>query len=144
SSGNANAGNNQRATGTNQKDTDCYECGAQGHFKRECPKLKNKNHGNQGGNGNAPAKVYIVGNAGTTPDLNVVTVEFQIDLIHGAALVSRAPYQFAPSEMKELSEQLQEQSDKGFIRPSSSPWGLWTCLSRRRMDHFECALTIGN
>ncbi|GJR03640.1 hypothetical protein Tco_0526624 [Tanacetum coccineum] len=36
--------------------------------------------------------------------------------------VARAPYRLAPSEMKELSEQLKELSDKGFIRPSSSPW----------------------
>ncbi|GKD32019.1 putative reverse transcriptase domain-containing protein [Tanacetum coccineum] len=50
-------------------------------------------------------------------------VEFQIDLVPGAAPVARAPYRLAPSEMKELSEQLQELSDKGFIRPSSSPWG---------------------
>ncbi|GJS55361.1 putative reverse transcriptase domain-containing protein [Tanacetum coccineum] len=60
---------------------------------------------------------------GTNPDSNIVTVEFQIDLIPGAAPVARAPYQLAPSEMKELSEQLKELSDKGFIRPSSSPWG---------------------
>ncbi|GJW20422.1 hypothetical protein Tco_0031044 [Tanacetum coccineum] len=50
-------------------------------------------------------------------------VEFQIDLIPGAAPVAQAPYRLAPSEMKELSEQLQELSHKGFIRPSSSPWG---------------------
>ncbi|GJR90286.1 putative reverse transcriptase domain-containing protein [Tanacetum coccineum] len=50
-------------------------------------------------------------------------MEFQIDLIPGAAPVARAPYRLALSEMKELSEQLQELSDKGFIRPSSSPWG---------------------
>ncbi|GJY65127.1 putative reverse transcriptase domain-containing protein, partial [Tanacetum coccineum] len=50
-------------------------------------------------------------------------VEFQIDLIPEAAPVARALYRLAPSEMKELSEQLQELSDKGFIRPSSSPWG---------------------
>nr|GFB85677.1 hypothetical protein [Tanacetum cinerariifolium] len=49
-------------------------------------------------------------------------VEFQIDLILGAVPVARAPYRLAPSEMKELSEQLQELFDKGFIRPSSSPW----------------------
>nr|GFB51172.1 reverse transcriptase domain-containing protein [Tanacetum cinerariifolium] len=50
-------------------------------------------------------------------------VEFQINLIPGAAPVAQAPYRLAPSEMKELSDQLQELSDKGFIRPSSSPWG---------------------
>ncbi|GJW66481.1 hypothetical protein Tco_0120905 [Tanacetum coccineum] len=48
-------------------------------------------------------------------------VEFQIDLVPGAAPVARAPYRLAPSEMKELSEQLKELSEKGFIRPSSSP-----------------------
>nr|GEX05061.1 putative reverse transcriptase domain-containing protein [Tanacetum cinerariifolium] len=50
-------------------------------------------------------------------------IEFQIDLVPGAAPVARAPYRLTPSEMKELAKQLQELSDKGFIRPSSSPWG---------------------
>ncbi|GJT89226.1 hypothetical protein Tco_1070943 [Tanacetum coccineum] len=48
-------------------------------------------------------------------------VEFQIDLVPGAAPVARAPYRLAPAKMQELSTQLQELSDKGFIRPSSSP-----------------------
>ncbi|GJU74853.1 hypothetical protein Tco_1266258 [Tanacetum coccineum] len=48
-------------------------------------------------------------------------VKFQIDLVHGAALVARAPYRLAPAKMQELSTQLQELSDRGFIRPSSSP-----------------------
>ncbi|GKA68363.1 putative reverse transcriptase domain-containing protein [Tanacetum coccineum] len=52
---------------------------AQGHFKMECPKLKNNNRGNQGGNGNAPAKVYAIGHAGTNPDLNVVTGTFLLN-----------------------------------------------------------------
>ncbi|GJZ57844.1 putative reverse transcriptase domain-containing protein [Tanacetum coccineum] len=48
-------------------------------------------------------------------------VEFQIDLVPGAAPIARAPYRLAPAELQELSTQLQELSDKGFIRPSSSP-----------------------
>nr|GFD16715.1 putative reverse transcriptase domain-containing protein [Tanacetum cinerariifolium] len=66
-------------------------------------------------------------------------VVFQIDLIPGAAPVARAPYRLAPPEMKELSEQLKELYDKGFIRPSSSPWELRSCLSRKRTDHSRCA-----
>ncbi|GJU70610.1 putative reverse transcriptase domain-containing protein [Tanacetum coccineum] len=50
-------------------------------------------------------------------------VEFQIDLIPGTTLVARAPYRLAPSKMQELSNQLQELADRGFIRPSTSPWG---------------------
>ncbi|GJZ92771.1 putative reverse transcriptase domain-containing protein [Tanacetum coccineum] len=56
-------------------------------------------------------------------------VEFQIDLIPGAAPIVHAPYRLAPSKMKELSEQLKELSDKGFIRPGSSPWGALILLS---------------
>nr|GEV84896.1 hypothetical protein [Tanacetum cinerariifolium] len=223
---NANTANNQRGTEAGQKPT-CFECGAQGYFKRECPNLKNNNRGNQAGNGNAPAKVYAVGHAGINPDSNVVTdhyyvVEltdgriiglntiirgftlnflnhsFNIDLmpielgsfdiiigmdwmendqgnetrlniisctkmqkymikgchvflahvtikeaedksekkrledipivrdfpdVFPEDLSARAPYRLAPFEMKEFSDQLKELSDKGFIRPSSSPWG---------------------
>nr|GEV99575.1 putative reverse transcriptase domain-containing protein [Tanacetum cinerariifolium] len=50
-------------------------------------------------------------------------VEFRINHVPGATPVTRAPYRLAPSEMKELAKQLQELSEKGFIRPSSSPWG---------------------
>ncbi|GJT38298.1 hypothetical protein Tco_0938163 [Tanacetum coccineum] len=71
-------------------------------------------------------------------------LEFQIDLVPGATPVAPVPYRLAPSEMKELSDQLQELFDKGFIRPSSSPWELRSCLSRRRMDHYRCASITGN
>nr|GFB62160.1 hypothetical protein [Tanacetum cinerariifolium] len=50
---NQNNNNNTNNNNNNQKGNGCYECGAQGHFKRNCPKLKNNNHGNQGGNDNA-------------------------------------------------------------------------------------------
>ncbi|GKE96640.1 reverse transcriptase domain-containing protein [Tanacetum coccineum] len=235
---NANTANNQRGTGTGQKPT-CNECGAQGHFKRECQKLKNNNNrGNSAGNVNAPAKVYAVGRAGTNPDSDVVTgmfllnnhyayilfdtsadrsfvstafspqiditptaldyyydveladgriiglntilrgctlnimnhpfnidlmpvelgsfdaiigmdwldlsglpptrqVEFQIDLIPSATPVARAPYRLAPSKMKELSEQLKELSDKGFIRPSSSPWGAPVLFVKKKNGSFR-------
>ncbi|GKF40761.1 hypothetical protein Tco_0124103, partial [Tanacetum coccineum] len=53
----------------------------------------------------------------------VFQVEFQIDLILGTTPVARAPYRLAPSQMQELSNQLKELSDRGFIRPSTSPWG---------------------
>ncbi|WVZ94157.1 hypothetical protein U9M48_040087 [Paspalum notatum var. saurae] len=54
------------------------------------------------------------------PDRNV---EFAIELVPGTAPVSKRPYRMAPDELQELKTQLQEQLDKGFIRPSSSPWG---------------------
>ncbi|GKB63613.1 putative reverse transcriptase domain-containing protein [Tanacetum coccineum] len=293
SSGPNGNNNNRGNSGTTQNAVTCYECGVQGHFKRDCPKLKNGNRGNQCGNDNAPTKVYVVGNAGTNPKSNVVTgtfllndcyasilfdtgadrsflsttfssliyitpttldhyydvelangkiirintiirgctlnlldypfninlmpielgsfdiivgmdwlakyhavidcaekivrhhvflanvtsketedklgekrledvpivrdfpevfpedfpglpptrqVEFQIDLMPGAAPVARAPYRLAPSEMKELSEQLQELSDKGFIRPSSSPWGAPILFVKKKDGSFRMCI----
>nr|GFD42355.1 putative reverse transcriptase domain-containing protein [Tanacetum cinerariifolium] len=75
-------------------------------------------------------------------------VELQIDLVPGDVPVARAPYRLAPSEMKELAKQLQELSNKGFIRPSSSPWGapvlfvkkkdgsLCMCIDCRELNKF--------
>ncbi|GJX96335.1 putative reverse transcriptase domain-containing protein [Tanacetum coccineum] len=331
SSGPNNNNNNHGNSRATQNAVTCYECGVSGYFKRDCPKLKSGNHGNQHGNDNAPVKVYVVGNAGTNPDSNVVTgtfllnnryasilfetgadtsfvfttfssliditpttldhyydveladgklimintiirgcalnflnhpfninllpvelgsfdiiigmdwlskyhavidcaekivripwgnetlivhgnesnqengtrlniisctkthkyllkghhvflanitaketedrsgekrledvpivrdfpkvfpeelsglpptrqVEFQIDLIPSAAPVARAPYRLAPSEIKELSEQLQELSDKGFIRPSSSPWGAPVMFVKKKDGSFQICI----
>ncbi|GJX47236.1 putative reverse transcriptase domain-containing protein [Tanacetum coccineum] len=295
------ATNNQRALGANQRAVTCFECGAQGHFKRDCPKVKNNNRGNQARNGGATIRAYVVGNARKKPDANVVTgtfllnnryasilfdtsadrsfvstafssqidivptaldhdydieladrkiigvntiirgftlnffnhpfnvdlmpielgsfdviigmdwkqqrervsiehhlvhqnskvfaermsclfgtcyrkkaedkseekrledvpiiqdfpevfpedlpgipptqqVEFQIDLVLGAAPVARAPYRLAPSEMKELSDQLQELSNKGFIRLSSSPWGASIFFVKKKDGSFRMCI----
>ncbi|GKF11170.1 hypothetical protein Tco_0049096, partial [Tanacetum coccineum] len=67
-------------------------------------------------------------------------VEFQINLMPGAAPVARAPYRLDPSEMKELSEKLQELSDKGFIRPSSSPWGAPVLFVKKKDGSFRICI----
>nr|GEV88379.1 reverse transcriptase domain-containing protein [Tanacetum cinerariifolium] len=88
-------------------------------------------------------KVFLEDLPGIPPTCQV---EFQIDLIPGAAPVAWAPYRLAPSEMKELSDQLKELADKGFIRPSSSPWGapvlfvkkkdgsFWMCIDYQELN----------
>ena len=50
-------------------------------------------------------------------------VDLSIEIVPGTTPVSRAPYRMAPAELKELKVQLQELLDKGFVRPSISPWG---------------------
>ncbi|GKD64083.1 putative reverse transcriptase domain-containing protein, partial [Tanacetum coccineum] len=228
---------NQRASVVNQRIAICFECGRQGHFKKDCPKLKNQNHGNKHVIPEARGKAYTISGGDANPGSNVVTgtfllnnhyasvlfdsdadrsfvsttfstlldvipdtldvsyaikladerivetnivlrgctigllghpfninlmtielgsfdviigeeidVEYHIvyedlevygerlssisgasykegNIILGASPVAQTPYRLAPSEMQELSAQLQELSDKGFIRPSSSPWG---------------------
>nr|GEZ85904.1 putative reverse transcriptase domain-containing protein [Tanacetum cinerariifolium] len=110
--GNANIVNAQRNNGANPKGNGYFECGALGYFKRDCPKLKNKD----GGNVNAQGWVYAVGsaekkgNASRDSDSNVVT------------------------------EQLQELSDKGFIRPSSSPWGAPILFVKKKDGSFKMCI----
>nr|GFC23083.1 putative reverse transcriptase domain-containing protein [Tanacetum cinerariifolium] len=67
-------------------------------------------------------------------------VEFQINLVPGDAPVARAPYQLSPFEMKELAEQLKELSDKGFIRPSSSPWGAPILFVKKKDGSFRMCI----
>ncbi|GKG08991.1 putative reverse transcriptase domain-containing protein, partial [Tanacetum coccineum] len=59
------AANNQRAPGENQRGVTCFECRAQGHFKRDFPKLKNNIRGNQARNGGATARAYAMGTTWT-------------------------------------------------------------------------------
>nr|GEX90626.1 putative reverse transcriptase domain-containing protein [Tanacetum cinerariifolium] len=67
-------------------------------------------------------------------------VEFEIELVPGAAPVARAPYRLAPSKMKELAKHLQELSDKGFIRPSSSPWGAPMLFVKKKDGSFRMCI----
>nr|GEX56368.1 putative reverse transcriptase domain-containing protein [Tanacetum cinerariifolium] len=162
SSENTNIANAQRNNRENPKGNGCFECGATWHFKRDCPKLKNKDGKRSFISTGFSSRIDIVptllGNSYDVELADVVwdfpkvfpkdfsglpparPVEFQIDLIPGAAPVARAPYRLAPSEMKELSEQLQELSDKGFIRPSSSPWGASVLFVKKKDGSFRMCI----
>ncbi|GJY81306.1 putative reverse transcriptase domain-containing protein [Tanacetum coccineum] len=91
-------------------------------------------------------KVLIIrgddyGNGNDLPGLPPARqVEFQINLVPGAAPVARTPYRLAPAEMQELSTQLQELSDKGFIRPSSSPWGAPVLFVKKKDGSFRMCI----
>nr|GEX09204.1 hypothetical protein [Tanacetum cinerariifolium] len=77
---------------------------------------------------------------------HVREIKFQIELIPEVTPVAKSPYRLAPSELEELSGQLKELQDKGFIRPSSSPWrallrvhedDIPKTTFRTRYGHFE-------
>ncbi|KAD3336672.1 hypothetical protein E3N88_32191 [Mikania micrantha] len=67
-------------------------------------------------------------------------VEFRIDLVPGAAPVAKSPYRLAPAEMQELSSQLQELLEKGFIRPSFSPWGAPVLFVKKKDGTFRMCI----
>nr|GFB20982.1 hypothetical protein [Tanacetum cinerariifolium] len=102
------------------QDVTCYECGEKGHFKDKCPKGRNRQ------NAGTRARAYVVvENPQQNPNVvaglpPVREIEFCIDLISGAFPVVKSPYRLAPSEMLDLSNQLKELQEKGFIRPSHS------------------------
>ncbi|GJX60273.1 putative reverse transcriptase domain-containing protein [Tanacetum coccineum] len=67
-------------------------------------------------------------------------VEIRIDLVPGVVPIARAPYRLAPSEMRELSVQLKELLEKGFIRPSSSPWGALVLFMKMKDGSFRMCI----
>ncbi|GKD32593.1 putative reverse transcriptase domain-containing protein [Tanacetum coccineum] len=71
----------QRATVVNQRVGTCFEYGSQGHFKKDCPKLKNQNRRNKARNkmNEARGKAYVLGGGEANPDSNVVTGTFLIN-----------------------------------------------------------------
>ncbi|GJU69573.1 putative reverse transcriptase domain-containing protein [Tanacetum coccineum] len=64
-------------------------------------------------------------------------IEFRIELIPGATPIAKSPYRLAPSKMEELSGQLKKLQDKGFIRPSSSPWGAPILFVKKKDGSFR-------
>nr|GFA39399.1 putative reverse transcriptase domain-containing protein [Tanacetum cinerariifolium] len=189
--GNTNATNNRGGNGPNPRGNGCFKCGNPGHFKRDCPKLKNKN----GGNENAQGWVYAVGNAERNgnnvgnPNSNVVTDNhydvkladekivgintiirgctlnflnhpFTIDLMpvelgsfdaiigmdwlrkHHAVIVCdenliSGTKEDDKSEGKQVKDDL---SNKGFIRPSSSPWGASVLFFKKKDGSFRMCI----
>ncbi|GKE72084.1 putative reverse transcriptase domain-containing protein, partial [Tanacetum coccineum] len=105
SSGNANVANTQKGNGANPKGNGCFECGAPGHFKRDCTRLKNKD----GGNRNAHGWVYAVGNAekrgnaSGNPDSNFITGTFLLNNRYASILfVTGADRSFISSAFSSL------------------------------------------
>ncbi|GKD96116.1 hypothetical protein Tco_1380013, partial [Tanacetum coccineum] len=67
-------------------------------------------------------------------------IEFQIELIPGAMPVAKSPYRLAPSELEEFSGQFKELQDKGFIGPSSSPWGAPVWFIKKKDGSFKMCI----
>ncbi|GKD03887.1 putative reverse transcriptase domain-containing protein [Tanacetum coccineum] len=72
--------------------------------------------------------------------LTLLNQPFEIDLIPGATPIARAPYRLAPSEMHELSNQLQELADRSFIRPSTSHWGSPVLFVKKKDGSFRMCI----
>nr|GEY69735.1 retrotransposon protein, putative, Ty3-gypsy subclass [Tanacetum cinerariifolium] len=113
-----------------------------GHFARDC-------HGKgvaTGANADLIKACYKCGdknhlaNSDLCPERMKQGVEFRIDLVPGAAPIARAPYHLALSEMKELSKQLKELLNKGFIRLSSSPWGALLLFVKKKDGSFRMCI----
>ncbi|GKC13046.1 putative reverse transcriptase domain-containing protein [Tanacetum coccineum] len=82
--------NTQRALVGNQPGIVCYECRRPGHFRKDCPKLRNQNRGNktenQTGGNEATTRAYAIGGRGTNPDSNVVTGTFLLNNCYASML----------------------------------------------------------
>nr|GEU48715.1 reverse transcriptase domain-containing protein [Tanacetum cinerariifolium] len=72
--------------------------------------------------------------------LKDVLIDRDFSKVFPEDLLAQAPYRLAPSEMKELAEQLQELSDKGFVRPSSSPWGAPILFVKKKDEPFHMCI----
>nr|GEV75056.1 retrotransposon protein, putative, Ty3-gypsy subclass [Tanacetum cinerariifolium] len=72
--------------------------------------------------------------------LSIQEIKFWIEIIPGSTPITKSPYRLTPSKMEELSGQLKELQDKGFIRPSSLPWGAPVLFVKKRDGSFEVCI----
>ncbi|GJU19980.1 putative reverse transcriptase domain-containing protein, partial [Tanacetum coccineum] len=166
--GSKNCQNKKPATGSNQLPVTvvCHACGEKRHYTNPCRKTNINAQGraymlkdrNAQQDPNVVTVIEKKSDEKRLEDIPVVKefsdifpedlpglppvrqVEFQIDLIPEAAPVARTPYRLAPSEMKELSNQLQELADRGFIRPSTSPWGALVLFVKKKDGSFRMCI----
>ncbi|GJW90855.1 reverse transcriptase domain-containing protein [Tanacetum coccineum] len=80
------APNTQRGPVGNQSGVVCYECGRLGHYRKDCPKLRNQNWGNKTGSNETTARDYAIGGGGANPDSNVVTGTFLLNNCYASML----------------------------------------------------------
>nr|GEW73781.1 putative reverse transcriptase domain-containing protein [Tanacetum cinerariifolium] len=127
----------------------CTNCKKIGHLTCDCigrPAATTNNNTNNNNNERAQGanarvqdflEVFLEDLLGIPPTRQV---EFQIDLIPGTVPVAWAPYRLAPSEMKELSDQLKKLANKGFMRPSSSPWRAPVLFVKKKDGSFRMCI----
>ncbi|GJV04517.1 putative reverse transcriptase domain-containing protein [Tanacetum coccineum] len=153
--------NNRNNNNNNQKGNGCYECGAQGHFRRNCPKLRNNDRGNQAGNDRLQQVVMWLEMRGkprtmTFFDAIIVWNGWRSNqAVHSVydknvRIPSTGTLSIVAFRNKRLSKQLKSSLDKGFIRtPVPHPVEPAVILSKRRIiddlfDHFkvDCLLEV--
>ncbi|GJS51092.1 putative reverse transcriptase domain-containing protein [Tanacetum coccineum] len=124
----------------------CHACGEKGHYNYQCSKANNSAHG----------RAYLLRDKNAHEDRDIspryhariicnkkvvnIPINDETLIIRGVAPVALAPYKLAPSEMQELSNQLQELADKGFIRPSTSPWGALVLFVKKKDGSFRMCI----
>ncbi|GKA51290.1 putative reverse transcriptase domain-containing protein [Tanacetum coccineum] len=120
--------NTQRAPVGNQPGIACYECGRPGHFRKDCPKLKNQNRRNKTGNKNgnktenqtggneATTRAYAIGGGGANPDSNVVTGTFPLNNCYASMLFdSGADRSFMSSSFSALLDVASSTLDTSYV-----------------------------